>query len=120
MADRIHVNLLADYQETIIDPVQTGKRIRALRKSCEPKISQERLGFLVGVSTASISNWESGKDVPTTGNLIILSEIFKTPIDMMLVRCRQDERNGGGSDSAAVSASCLFFSACVSFAFPAA
>ncbi|HCW22292.1 MAG TPA: hypothetical protein DGX96_01075 [Lachnospiraceae bacterium] len=102
----IRVDLMRDYMLLTVDARKTGQRIRALRKRCVPKISQEQLGTLVGVSTASISNWESGKDVPTTRNLGILSVIFDTPIDEILVtgteKDMERERDSGGRDSASV------------------
>ncbi len=102
----IRVDLMRDYMLLTVDAGKTGQRIRALRKRCVPKISQEQLGTLVGVSTASISNWESGKDVPTTRNLGILSVIFDTPIDEILVtgteKDMERERDSGGRDSASV------------------
>lgn len=60
----------------------TGKKIRKLRK--EKGISQEELAFNLGVARQTVSNWEIDAKVPTTDNIIALSDFFNVPPDHIL------------------------------------
>ncbi len=59
-----------------------GEKIQNLRKSLD--ISQEELGQKLYVSKQTVSQWENGITVPTTDNLIRLSEIFGVSVDEIL------------------------------------
>ena len=45
------------------DPVEVGRRIRALRH--EAGLSQSRLAKLIGCSPGAVGNWEQGQGCPT-------------------------------------------------------
>lgn len=55
-----------------------GKRLRALRKS--RGWSQERLGFELGVTKATISKWESGQVLPRLDILLTIKRIFASEL----------------------------------------
>lgn len=61
-----------------------NNRIKELR--LEYGISQKELASLVGVSSATISMWESGKRNPKDFYLQKMSEIFKVSIDYILLK----------------------------------
>lgn len=68
----------------VIDPIETGNRIRQLR--CEKNIRMKDFQMFFGFSTpAAIYKWEQGANMPTIDNLIILSKIFELPIDDIIV-----------------------------------
>lgn len=46
--------------------------------------TQEELAEMLGVSRSTIAKWESGRGIPTIGNIIALSEIFGVTIDSLL------------------------------------
>lgn len=48
------------------------------------KLSQEDLAKQLHISRQSISKWETGKTLPTTDQLILLSEIFDLSLDTLL------------------------------------
>ena len=56
--------------------------LRELRE--KKKITQEKLGDMLGVSQCSISLWESGKVNPDVTILIKLSEILSCTADELL------------------------------------
>lgn len=47
-------------------------------------LSQEELAKELHISRQSISKWETGKSLPTTDQLILLSEIFDCSLDTLL------------------------------------
>ena len=50
------------------------------------KISQKELGSILGVTYQTISRWENGVMLPTTENLIKLSDVLEVSIDYLLGR----------------------------------
>ena len=46
--------------------------------------SQEELAKKMHISRQSISKWETGKSLPTTDQIILLSEIFDCSLDTLL------------------------------------
>lgn len=62
--------------------IEIGKNIENLRNS--KKMKQEDFAKAIGVSRPTVSNWEQGKNPPTTDQLISLSEIFHISIDELL------------------------------------
>ena len=62
--------------------IEIGKNIENLRNS--KKMKQEDFAKAIGVSRPTVSNWEQGKNPPTTDQLIRLSEIFHISIDELL------------------------------------
>ena len=67
-----------------INLVETGKNITRLMQQNNIKVTdlQEIFGFEY---PQAIYKWRRGECLPTIDNLIILSTIFKTPIDKILV-----------------------------------
>lgn len=58
------------------------KRIKELRE--EKGLSQLQLAKETGITQSNISRYEAGISIPTSPNLIILSEYFKVSIDYLL------------------------------------
>ena len=61
-----------------------GKRIRQLRIS--KKISQQKLGDIIGVTKVSISYYENNIRIPTIEVLIKIADYFETTVDYILGR----------------------------------
>ena len=59
-----------------------GKNIENLRNSKNMK--QEEFANIMGISRPTVSNWEQGKNPPTTDQLIKLAEEFHISIDELL------------------------------------
>ena len=68
-----------------IDMVKTGRNIARLRKINDLTIKdiQDAMGFN---TPQAIYKWMRGEAIPTVDNLVILSELFDTAIDEILVR----------------------------------
>ena len=66
-------------------------RVKDLRNSQVPKMSQEKLGHLVGVGRTAVAMWESGKSEPDNATLVKLAEIFGVSADYLLGRTDQKE-----------------------------
>lgn len=47
-------------------------------------LSQEKLAEALNVSRQAISKWEVGSDVPSSKNLIQLSELFQIPLEVLI------------------------------------
>ena len=65
--------------------VKTGRNITRLRKINDLTIKdiQDAMGFN---TPQAIYKWMRGEAIPTVDNLVILSELFNTAIDEILVR----------------------------------
>lgn len=61
-------------------------RIKDLRAAQHPKMSQEKLGQMVGVGRSTVAMWESGSSEPDNATLIKLAEIFCVSVDYLLGR----------------------------------
>ncbi len=59
-----------------------SENIRAIRKS--KGLSQEELAVKLHVVRQTISKWEQGLSVPDADMLLMLSEVFETPVSMLL------------------------------------
>lgn len=55
-----------------------------LRKKA--KLTQEMLAKLMNVDRSSIAKWETGKALPTTDKVVILSKILNCTTDEILTR----------------------------------
>jgi len=68
-----------------IDMIETGNRINSLRKlnGLSVKGIQEAMGFN---TPQAVYKWMRGEALPSLDNLVILSELFDTAIDEILVR----------------------------------
>lgn len=67
-------------------------RIKYLRNAQTPKMSQEKLGQLVGVGRTTVAMWEGGRSEPDNTTLIKLAEIFDVSADYLLGRTDQKEK----------------------------
>ena len=65
--------------------------IRKIRES--RKISQESLAALIGVTQGAVSQWESGKTMPTAQNIIDLARILDCTTDDILITDKEDKHN---------------------------
>lgn len=59
-------------------------RIKAARKAAG--MSQKYVAMTLGVKGPSVSNWESGKTMPTPDNLSALAKLFGVTVDYLLGR----------------------------------
>lgn len=68
----------------VLDMQATGRRIRELRQMHKISIQTLRESMQLE-SVQAIYKWERGASVPSLDNLILLSKIFETPIESILV-----------------------------------
>ena len=68
----------------VINAAATGKNIEALRKQRGLSVRdlQEVLGF---ATPQAIYKWQHGACLPTVDNLVVLSAVFRVPIDAIIV-----------------------------------
>ena len=66
-----------------------SERIKELRH--KNKMTQEKLGKVIGVGPDSIYIYEKGKAYPEVRNLIILAEFFNVSVDYLLGRTDDPE-----------------------------
>ena len=71
--------------------------IRKIRE--RKKISQESLAAMIGVTQGAVSQWESGKTMPTAQNIIDLARILDCTTDDILITDKEDERNDNQAKS---------------------
>jgi transcriptional regulator with XRE-family HTH domain len=64
------------------NPNETGARLKDLR--AERKIGQNQLAKELGLSNASISYWENGKQEPGAAALMKLAQFFNVSADYIL------------------------------------
>lgn len=67
----------------MISSEKVGKRIAMLRK--EKQLSQEQLAEQLNVTAQAVSKWETGKSLPETATLPLLSSVLGHPIDGILL-----------------------------------
>ncbi|WP_052380701.1 helix-turn-helix domain-containing protein [Paenibacillus camerounensis] len=67
----------------MINIEKTGKRIALLRR--EKQLSQEQLAEQLHVSAQAISKWETGRSLPETATLPLLSAVLGQSIDSLLL-----------------------------------
>lgn len=71
--------------EYCIDLSATGENIKRLRQHAG--LSVKELTELIGISSIqAVYRWERGEALPSIDNLMILSTIFNTPLDEIIVR----------------------------------
>ncbi len=100
---------------------EVGQRIEALRG--ERGVSQRRLAEAIGVDASAMSRIESGQRGLAVGELVVISEFFGVPTDVLLRREVDSVplfRNEGGEGEA--SSALVAFEAIIDdfFAFEAA
>ena len=70
-----------------IDMIGTGNNISRLRK--EKGITIKEIQEILGFNTPqAIFKWLRGETLPTLDNLLILSELFNTTIDEIVVKVK--------------------------------
>ena len=60
-----------------------NERLMALRK--KRGLSQEELGFELGVSRQTVSKWESGQSYPDFQRLVLLADYFDISLDELVL-----------------------------------
>ena len=73
------------------DSLKIGNRIMALRE--EDGLTQAQLAERVGVSQATVSQWESGTRTPSGEAVVALARVFDTSADF----CSGSSTNRSGS-----------------------
>ena len=59
-----------------------SEKLTILRK--KKGLSQEQLAEMLGVSRQSVSKWEAQQALPETAKIVMISDIFQVPIDLLL------------------------------------
>lgn len=72
-----------------MDMVQFGNKLKELRKARH--ISQDELGFVLGVSRATVGSWESGRRNISVRHLEALCNYFKLDINYFRDETTKDE-----------------------------
>lgn len=67
------------------DPKTFAERLRDLR--IEKGVGQNKLAADLGLSNASISYWENGKQEPSASAIVKLASYFEVPTDYLLGLC---------------------------------
>ena len=72
------------FQKPVVDLKSTGNKIKSLRKECGFSVRdiQDVFGFEY---PQAVYAWEQGKNVPTIDNLLVLSRLFDSPIEKIVV-----------------------------------
>lgn len=71
----------------VLDMQGTGEKIKSLRKF--NKISVIALQEVFGMTNPqAIYNWESGKNMPSIDNLIVLAQVFDVTIESLIATNR--------------------------------
>ena len=65
-----------------MNQIDTGKFIASCRK--EKGLTQAQLAEKLNITDRAVSKWETGKSLPTTDQIILLSEIFDCSLDTLL------------------------------------
>ena len=72
----------------IIDPLKTGQNIKRIMKS--RKMSVRDIQSYLELSTPQgIYHWFEGRSLPSLDNVYALSELFRMPVDMLLIGNRK-------------------------------
>ena len=82
-----HIFLLADYVKRLYyknEEVEILLRIRELRES--KSLQQKELAIDLGVTQPTISDWESGRKIPSAKNTAKLADYFGVSVDYLLGR----------------------------------
>lgn len=64
------------------------QRLRAARKAAG--MTQEQLGFQIGVTKASVSAWETGRETPSFRLLPLLREVLGRSLDELICGIGED------------------------------
>lgn len=82
------------YMRPVINPVETGKRLRALRISSGFSVRdiQNVFGF---EHPQAVYSWEYGVNVPTVDNLLVLATLFNVELKDLLVTTMVENQLAG-------------------------
>lgn len=80
-----------------MDLQKVGRFIAERRK--DKKLTQEKLGELIGVADTTISKWERGVNAPDISVLNKLSDILEVSVREILNGCRNEENNQPEEDN---------------------
>lgn len=75
--------------------MKLDEKLVHLRK--EKGLTQLELAEAVNVSRQAVSKWESGGGIPSTENLLGLSELYGVPVDYLLNEEEREPKNGNNS-----------------------
>ncbi len=64
----------------IIDIEGTGRNIKHLRQKAGLSVN-DLAGYFPYQSQQAIYNWQQGKNLPTAENMLMLSKLFRTPME---------------------------------------
>ena len=73
-----------------MDQKKTGRFLKVLRK--EKDITQEELAEVLGVSSRTVSRWETGSNMPDISLLVELSEFYQVSIAEIIDGERKSEK----------------------------
>ena len=62
--------------------MELNEKLLSLRK--KNKLTQAQVSETLDVSRQAISNWETGAVLPSTDNLLALSQLYQVPVDHLL------------------------------------
>ena len=82
--------------EVKIDYEKIGLRIRNIR--IQKKMTQEKLSELADISRPHLSNLENGTKIAGIDTIIKLSNVFKVPVDDLLVDNLTDSKSNHDTD----------------------
>lgn len=72
-----------------ISAKKTGQKIRELRMAAGFTVSQ--IAEMLDTSEVAVYKWQSGIALPSLGNMLLLSRIFETPIEEIVVENEERE-----------------------------
>ena len=80
-------------EKPVLDMKATGEKIKSLRKLNKIPVSalQEIFGM---ANPQAIYNWESGKNMPSIDNLLILAQIFNVSVETLVITYKVDVEIG--------------------------
>ncbi|WP_086350736.1 helix-turn-helix domain-containing protein [Candidatus Enterococcus clewellii] len=67
-----------------MDTMDIGAHLKTKRE--EHHLTQEQLANKIFVSRQAISQWENNKTFPDISNLIMLSELYKIPLEQLILK----------------------------------
>ena len=86
------------FLKPVVDPIATGAKIKSLRneRGFSVRDIQDVFGFEY---PQAVYSWEKGKNMPTIDNLLVLSRLFETSMEDIIVSrevemkilCRSDK-----------------------------
>lgn len=81
-----------------------GDRLKELRNTAQPKMSQGQLAAKIGAHVTSISDWERGANAPSGRHVASLARVFEVDAEHFYGSDDDEDphRMGGGEDMVAV------------------